>query len=283
MQVAIRTAVRKIQGASKRIRMTLESGEIFQSWDLYSRIVHNNWMRHREMNEAIDRCVAMCPQPIRVLDLGCGDGSMACAGLNRFDVAQYVGIDLSGDALKLLARRSGPGTRKQQTVSQDPVDCTKETLSIGATSESLKKLLFMGDMREQLRGLPSASFDVVIASYSLHHYSSLEKREALDHVVRVLAPGGQFIWIDIARQGDEGRADYLDRIEEEIHLNWVGMPAGEQSDAIEHIRNCDFPETTSWMEAEWMARGGAFVECLYRDPFYGCWAMRRGSSSQRSN
>lgn len=255
--------------------MTIESGEIFQSWDLYSRIVHCNWMRHREMSAAIDRCIADCPQSIRVLDLGCGDGAMACDGLRRYDVAQYVGVDLSEDALRLLAQRTGPGTRRSNSVSKDLKDCYSARPSSSNDGEAIHKLLLAGDMKVLLKSLPMASFDAVIASYSLHHFSTQDKRELLEQIVRVLAPSGVFIWIDITRLDDEDREGFIARLDEEVRRHWVGMPLDEQIDAIDHIRNCDFPETALWMESEWTARGGASVECLFRDSFYGCWAMRR--------
>lgn len=253
--------------------MSIESGEIFQSWDLYSRIVHCNWMRHREMNEAIGRCILTSSQPILVLDLGCGDGAMACAGLHQHDIARYVGVDLSEDALRLLAGRIGPGTRRSQSVSRNLQDCSP-TYHSGKDGETVDKLLLAGDMKSILCRLSTATFDTVIASYSLHHFSTQTKRELLDQVARVLKPAGVFIWIDVARFDDEDRDGFITRLEEEIRHNWVGMPLEEQNDAIEHIRNCDFPETASWMESEWLARGGASVECMFRDSFYGCWAMR---------
>lgn len=257
--------------------MSIESGEIFQSWDLYSRIVHCNWMRHREMNEAIDRSISSLSLPIRVLDLGCGDGSMARAGLHRYDVAQYVGVDLSEDALRLLAQRTGPGTRRSQSVSREHKDFDSASQSGTNDRETVHKLLLAGDIKALLNSLPAAGFDTVIASYSLHHFSTQSKQEILDQVVRVLMPSGVFIWIDIARCDDEDRDGFITRLHEEVRRNWVGMPLDEQTDAIEHIRSCDFPETASWMESEWLARGGASVECLFRDPYYGCWAMRRTS------
>ena len=137
-------------------------------------------------------------------------------------------------------------------------------------------------MKVVLNSLPAAVFDAVIASYSLHHFSTQSKRDILDQVVRVLMPSGVFIWLDIARCEDEDRDGFLARLHEEVRHNWVGMPLDEQTDAIEHIRSCDFPETASWMESEWLARGGSSVECLFRDPFYGCWAMHRTNNARQA-
>ncbi len=60
----------------------LEGLEIFQQWDMYDRIVHGNWMRHRELWTAIDQTIADHGHAIKVLDVGSGDGAMAFGGLS---------------------------------------------------------------------------------------------------------------------------------------------------------------------------------------------------------
>src|SRR4051794_26031761 len=72
---------------------------IFDQWDLYARIVAGDYMRHAEL---ISRLRGMLPRdgrPLRVLDLGCGDGSLARRSLADVPVGRYVGIDLSADAV----------------------------------------------------------------------------------------------------------------------------------------------------------------------------------------
>jgi ubiquinone/menaquinone biosynthesis C-methylase UbiE len=245
----------------------IQSGEIFQAWDLYARIVHENWMKHREMQQAIRDAIseAMRTQPaipLRVLDLGCGDGAMAFRGLGDANVESYAGIDLSEEALSHCAKRSGPGTR-----------------------DVVNKSLHRGDLAENLAQWPQHDVDVVLASYSLHHFSSHAKISILADISRVLRPGGQFLWIDIVRAPEESRDAFLDRIEHVIREQWSTMPEEERQAAVDHIRECDFPESEDWMVGQWrsmhgLAKDSAAVRTdptkrMVHDPLYGCWCMRK--------
>ena len=78
----------------------LEGLEIFQQWDMYDRIVHGNWMRHRELWAAINQTIADHGHAIKVLDVGSGDGAMAFGGLSDQQLESYVALDLSKDALQ---------------------------------------------------------------------------------------------------------------------------------------------------------------------------------------
>ncbi|MEI8213713.1 MAG: class I SAM-dependent methyltransferase [Planctomycetota bacterium] len=247
----------------------MQSGEIFQEWDLYARIVHENWMRHREMQQAIQTVAARWSddrpdKTLRVLDLGCGDGSMACQGFIDSDIDQYVGVDLSADALEKLSQRSGPGLLRLSRSEPSSSEIRQ-----------LEKQLHVGDLAMHLKQLPGDHFDMVLASYSLHHFQMDQKQNILSDIARVLRPGGRFVWIDIVRDPGEQRSDYVMRIELEIKDRWIPMPAADQLAAIEHIRTCDFPETEPWMVERWQELNSGEVERLFRDPLYGCWSMHK--------
>lgn len=210
-----------------------ESVEIFNSWDLYDNIVRNNWMCHQQMADFIRKAAylqASTADPsrpakkLRILDLGCGDGAMARNGLAGIDIESYIGIDLSQDALKLLTQSSGLGPNPQA---------------------------IHGDLFESIKTLPSESQDVILASYSLHHFHQEQKESILTEVRRVLSQHGFFLWIDIACLEEEDRSGYVSRIKQEIQNQWKPMPAQDAQDAIEHIRNHDFPEKASWMIQTW--------------------------------
>jgi ubiquinone/menaquinone biosynthesis C-methylase UbiE len=126
-----------------------------------------------------------------------------------------------------------------------------------------------------LKQLPGDHFDMVLASYSLHHFQMDQKQNILSDIARVLRPGGRFVWIDIVRDPGEQRSDYVMRIELEIKDRWIPMPAADQLAAIEHIRTCDFPETEPWMVERWQELNSGEVERLFRDPLYGCWSMHK--------
>ncbi len=199
-----------------------QSVEIFNTWDLYDNIVRSNWMRHEQMAQFIQNATAGLK--LRVLDLGCGDGAMARNGLVDCQVDEYVGIDLSQDALTHLQASSGLGANPQTV---------------------------LGDIHESIQQLPQGSFDLVLASYSLHHFQRDEKLSILGQIRRVLSQEGRFLWIDIACLEGEDRSGYVSRIEHEIQTAWMPMSQQHSQDAIEHIRNHDFPEQQSWMIQAW--------------------------------
>ena len=182
---------------------------------------------------------------LRVLDLGCGDGAMARNGLINCPVEKYVGVDLSQDALMHLETRQGLGPNVQ---------------------------VLRGDIATSIEELPPEAFDLVLASYSLHHFESAQKKAILQQIRRLLTPTGVFLWIDIARFDREDRSGFIARIEQEIQSRWIPMPSEHRHDAIEHIRNYDFPEQESWMIDTWESNSqnqrtpGNPIE--YRDAFY---------------
>ena len=220
-----------------------QSVEIFNSWDLYGNIVRNNWMRHEQMSQFIQNATE--GRKLHVLDLGCGDGAMARNGLLGRSIEKYVGVDLSQDALDHLQRAAGLGLDPQ---------------------------VILGDIRESIEKLPSQSFNLVLASYSVHHFRSQDKQRILEQIARVLMPQGRFLWIDIACLEGEDRSGYIQRIQEEIRTRWVPMPKQHCEDAIEHICNHDFPERESWMIQAWEQLGhtenSAKPILGYRDEFY---------------
>ena len=225
--------------------MSTES-DIFREWDLYDRIGRANYMRQREVASAIRATLRSRPGPLRVLDLGCGDGRMSYDILSETPVASFVGVDLSASALERLAARGSPGS------------------SPGGVERSLR----LGDIRAELGDMPPDTFDLVHAGYSLHHYPTDGKPPVLDEISRVLAPGGILIWTDILRMEGETRDEYLLRLNDEIGTNWVALSPDERATVVGHVRACDFPEPESWMIREAEARGLRFEERLYHDPYY---------------
>ena len=100
----------------------------------------------------------------RVLDLGCGTGTLAAMVKRAWPDAEVVGLDADPDALKLARAK-----------------------------------LEANDIEVRLdQGLASAlpyapeSFDTVFSSLFFHHLSSELKQEAMREAFRVLRPGGRF-------------------------------------------------------------------------------------------
>jgi ubiquinone/menaquinone biosynthesis C-methylase UbiE len=107
----------------------------------------------------------------RVLDVGCGTGTLALMIKTEFPEARVVGLD--GDP-KALARA-------RRKLAEAGVDVALE--------EGLAYEL----------PYPDASFDRVFSSLVLHHLSREHKRRTLAEILRVLAPGGAFHLLDFGR------------------------------------------------------------------------------------
>ena len=115
----------------------------------------------------------------RVLDIGCGTGSLTVALARDLAEARVVGLDPDPKALARAARkaaRAGVAIRFDEGFSD---------------------------------ALPyrDASFDRVFSSFMLHHLKPGEKERTLLECRRVLAPGGLLLLLDFG--GAEPRSDGL--------------------------------------------------------------------------
>ena len=138
----------------------------------------------------------------------------------------------------------------------------------GADPANCVRRVVCGDMAATLAALPTAGFDLILAGFSLHHFTTAQKAGVLDDAARVLAPGGRLAWTDTHRGDGEPRDMFVDRLADEIRTTWVEVSADEREAVIAHIREFDHPEPLSWMTAELAARGLTPVEVLFRDSIY---------------
>lgn len=109
----------------------------------------------------------------RVLDVGCGTGSLTLAIARRLDPApppHVVGLDAAPRMIAVARRKAAgrPGVRFDT-----------------AAAESLP--------------YPAASFDRAVSTFFFHHVSSELKVRALNEIHRVLAPTGYAVIVDVDR------------------------------------------------------------------------------------
>lgn len=133
----------------------------------------------------------------RVLDLGCGTGTLILMIEKAASGLQVVGLDVDGDVLAIARAKIE---------------------AAGADA-----LLEQGNAA--LLPFADESFDRVFASLMLHHLTREDKRRALKEVLRVLKPGGELHVVDFG--APDGRAarliSLLVRWFEEIHDNIEGL------------------------------------------------------------
>ena len=100
----------------------------------------------------------------RILDLGCGTGTLAMMVKRAYPSAEVFGLDADPEALKLARRKLEEAGIEAQ-------------LDQGLASALL---------------YPDESFDRVLSSLFLHHLPSGLKLDAMREVLRVLRRGGEF-------------------------------------------------------------------------------------------
>jgi ubiquinone/menaquinone biosynthesis C-methylase UbiE len=112
----------------------------------------------------------------RVLDIGCGTGTLAILSKRLHPDVAIVGIDPDPKALARARRKA---------------------------SRAGVSIQFDQGFGDELP-YPEASFDRVFSSFMFHHLPSAEKGKTLHAVRRVLKPGGTFHMLDF--DGPEGGA-----------------------------------------------------------------------------
>ena len=104
----------------------------------------------------------------RVLDVGCGTGSLALAAKRLVGSAAVFGIDASPEMIARARRkcaRSGMGVDFRQSVA-----------------EAIP--------------FPDVNFEVAMSTVMLHHLGPKARRQCASEVCRVLKPGGRWLLVD---------------------------------------------------------------------------------------
>jgi ubiquinone/menaquinone biosynthesis C-methylase UbiE len=132
-----------------------------------------------------------------VLDVGCGGGLVVCAFARV--VRQATGIDVTPAMLERA--RALAGDRGFANVTLDQGD---------------------------VQSLPyaDASFTIVLSRFTFHHF--LDPLAVLEEMVRVCAPGGTVMVIDVQASDDPAKADEFNRMEKLRDPSHVrALPLGE--------------------------------------------------------
>jgi cyclopropane fatty-acyl-phospholipid synthase-like methyltransferase len=197
----------------------------FQGWQLYQSIIQNNCMDHREIGTAL-RCVfEALSNGFTVLDLGCGDSSMAIKALEGLRVTSYTGVDLTSPALD-VARANFHGTYSATWMHANMVDYI-------ATADQ--------------------QFDVIMTSFAMHHLPADIKKAWLVDIAKHLTPRGQLVLVDtccpLGKSRDETVQTYLDIIED-----WP-VSTDDKATIAKHMWSSDFPESEAFIDDALTAAG----------------------------
>jgi ubiquinone/menaquinone biosynthesis C-methylase UbiE len=221
----------------------------FDQWAMYDAVVQANYMFHRELVDALRRWAAKQTEPLKIIDLGCGDAWLATNAFCDANIASYFGVDVSTSAVER---------------AQEHTAIWKNRAKVTA-----------GNLADVLHTLPSNSANVILASFSIHHFATDAKIALLADCHRVLTPGGTFIWIDAVRRDDESREAYLTRLTQEMERDWAALTPDQRAVGCNHVLESDFPETDEWMLARMDEIGFSLATPILQTEFFQGWIFEK--------
>jgi SAM-dependent methyltransferase len=210
------------------------------SWSLYDALSEKNYMFHREIYTIIADMLHQHLQQggYSMLDLGCGNARFLAPCLRLAPPLHYEGVDLSQAALE----------EAQSHLS-------------GLENITLRCL----DMLQAVRDCRAASLDILFSGYAVHHLDAEQKQQLFDACAACLVPGGRFILVDIAREEEETREQYLETYLHTMRTQWTAIRPAEMEAACAHVATYDFPETVASLQR--MAGNAHFSETRLVDRF----------------
>ncbi len=215
--------------------MQQQTASVFAThWNIYQKIIVHNYMLHAEFagQTALAFKKLDTAQPLKVLDLGCGDAHQIAEQLKLQPVDSYTGYDLSAVALQHAKRN---------------------LTSVGCTTHLIEAEL------QSFAAQEHRMFDVIYSSYAIHHLQDGQKQQLLRDCFKSLRGKGAVIVIDIIRGEDQAKEEYVEQYISGIENYWAQLTPDEKGLIYEHIRNYDFPSSIIQLSS-WAMEAGFTVE-----------------------
>ncbi len=125
-------------------------------------------------------------------------------------------------------------------------------MALSETQEYLAELpcqvvLRHGDLLQAIESTDKI-WDVLFTGFALHHLMPQEKRRFFYAVGRCLSQDGWLILVDVVREENQGREDYLDCYLRLMREKWTKVPQEQLEEACMHVRDHDYPESLSTLK-----------------------------------
>ena len=188
-------------------------------------------MFHQEIYAGVGRLLSLRDDAgrYRLLDLGCGNARYLAPCLRQFPPAVYAGVDLSEAAL--IEARGYLADLPGSTVG-----------------------LTQGDLLEAVEAT-SKTWDVIFTGFAVHHLTSVDKARFFQAVGSCLAGKGWLILVDVVREENQSREDYLEGYLKCMRDNWIKVPPDQLEEACTHVHDHDYPEYFSTLQEMAAAAG----------------------------
>lgn len=214
--------------------------DFFEQWALYQKIVRCNYLHHNEVCSLLQEFVsASFSSPFLLLDLGCGDASLAAKAMQGTPLAGYVGVDLSAVALHLAEENLQSLCCSRRLVQQD-------------------MMAYLADEH------PGA--DLIWSGLAMHHLSSFQKERFFRRCSETLGSEGYLLIFEPVMREDEGKEEHCLRWWKTCKSGWASLDWQEKRRIARHVFRSDYPESFSTLEH--LAEANAFSQArhLYTDP-----------------
>ncbi len=150
-----------------------------------------------------------CADPVRILDLGCGNGILGRFLLNLFPQARGTFIDFSEAMLE--AARKNVGTLPGAIMA-------KADFSAPAWIQVVK---------------PYGPFDIAVSGFAIHHQSNQRKRRLYSEIYELLSPGGVFLNLEhVASATPAGERLFEDFFIDNLHAFHLKSDPGSDREKV---------------------------------------------------
>ena len=225
------------------VAIDLDPATIFETdWQIYRTLVDNNLLFHQEVSEIlVQEMTTRFSGGFRFLDLACGDADVMSRALRKTAVKNYLGVDLSPQALAIAAKN----------MEDAPFDARMEQMDILTTlSEN------------------PGTYDVIWCGLCLHHFQSIEeKTQVFSAIHSALSSNGVFFSVEPVLPEGISLEIFDRQNRQKFRKDWSPPLTEEQFERLmTHIETCDFPETAhGWLTAG-RAAGFSSAEELFAIP-----------------
>ncbi len=200
-----------------------------EQWQCYRWLVDNNIMGHQQLMRLATRKLRQHfgHQAVHLLDLGCGDASLAAEMTRELSLTSYTAVDLAESVLAMA----------KQNMRQPGVDAE----------------FFLSDI---FAPLPvNGSYNLIFSSFAIHHGSLTEKQALFSELRNKAEPDTLFVLIDAIRLDHQSRDQYIEKVGQYFR-SIPALQSDWQNIVLDHVSQCDFPESIAQLceigeQAQW--------------------------------